>query len=93
MHRDIRFDTVESFISAMKDIGISKIVYAVVKEKRSIQKSPEKIEVEPVYTGEALAYKNAVIYRFTAHGNDVDTAECAITAAGFECTRKNRNIT
>ena len=93
MQRDIRFDTVDLFINAMNEMGIKKIAYAVTNEKRSIQKSPELMEVEPVYTGEALAYRDSTIYRFTAQGADVDAAEIAIAAAGIECTRRDRNIT
>ena len=91
--KELNFDSIGEFVSALKEAGITKIAFAVVSEKRSIQKNPELIEVESVHTADALAYKSPALYRFCASGDGVGIAETILRNAGFDVTRRDRNIT
>lgn len=92
-HREILFDSIGEFIAALREEGIDKIAFAVVNEKRSIQKTPELVEVERIYAADALAYKSPAIYRYKAEGDSVGIAEQLLINAGFSVIRRDRNIT
>ena len=91
--QEICFDSIGEFITALKEAGIMKIAFAVINEKRSIQKNPELIEVERIHSADALAYQKPAIYKYTATGDGVGVAEQILINAGFDVTRRDRNIT
>lgn len=91
--REILFDSINEYMTALKEAGIDKVALAVVNEKRSIQKDHERVAVEHIYSADALAYKSSAIYRFRAEGGKIDEAELTLAGAGFHVTRRNRNIT
>ena len=91
--REILFDSIGEFVEALKEAWIAKIAFAVTNEKRSIQKNPELIEVEHVLEAEALAYRSPAIYKFRTSGDGIGVAETLLRNAGFDVTRRSRNIT
>ena len=91
------FKTLDEFIAAVKEIGVSKIVFAQTNEKRAVQTGENMVEVVQYVTVEILAYKKPMIYkcRFDT-GLDVaklDGMYGRLVSAGFDVTRKSRNIT
>jgi hypothetical protein len=93
MQREIRFDQRESFISELKELGITRIVFAEVNEKRAVEVEPSKLQVSDVVELEILAYRDSTIYKYSTKNEDADRMYEYFTAEGFEILRRSRNIT
>ncbi len=93
MQREVRFDKLEHFIDEMKRLGITKIAFAEINEKRAVQVDAEKLEVADVVQLEILAYKDSTIYKFQMKDADFEYLYDRLTEDGFEIVRRSRNIT
>ncbi|MCL2025693.1 MAG: hypothetical protein FWG92_02680 [Leptospirales bacterium] len=86
------FSDANAFRTELRRLGITKVVFAYVKERRVEQTSDEKIEVLPYIRLEVIAYMDAVIYKYVAKNIDLD-AMYAVFSEDFEIKKVNRNIT
>jgi hypothetical protein len=91
------FPSLDEFIGTVKELGVTKIVFAETNEKRAVQTGENSVEVLQYITVEVLAYKKPMIYkcRFDT-GLDAAGLEVLhdrLVSSGFSVTRKSRNIT
>ncbi len=93
MQREIVYDTLESFVGALKGHSIRKISFSETNEKRAEQVEPGKLQVVHVDRVELIGYKDAVIYKCALKDVDREDLYSRLTAGGFDVTRRSRNIT
>jgi hypothetical protein len=93
MQREIIYDTLEAFLSGLKDHAIQKISFSETSEKRAVQVQPGALHVVHVDQVELIAYKKSVIYKCAQKNIDRDALYDRLTAEGFDVTRRSRNIT
>ncbi|MCP4133452.1 MAG: hypothetical protein GY754_20960 [bacterium] len=91
MSDDRIFDTLEDFIAEMKNIGVSKIAFAQVNERRA-EPLDSEVAVILVVKLELLAYKDAVLYKYIAKDPDLDSIYNSLIEENFEVTKRSRNI-
>ena len=92
MSKERLFDDINEFRAVMKDLGIAKIAFSQVDERRVEQTSQDKLEVLRVVRLELLAYRKDTLYKCRRDDVDLDTVHAMLVEDGFEVTRKNRNI-
>ncbi len=93
MQREILYDTLESFLEALKGHSIRKISFSETNEKRAEQVEPGKLQVVHIDRVELIGYRDAVIYKCALKGVDREELYDRLTAEGYEVTRRSRNIT
>ncbi len=93
MQREIVYDTVESFLEGLKGQGIRKLSFSETSEKRAVQVEPGKLQVVHVDRVELIGYKESVIYKCVLRDVDREELFDRLTVAGFDVTRRSRNIT
>ena len=91
------FTSLDEYTEKLKQLGIQKIAFAQVNEKRAVQKDDNQIEVMQVIHVELLAYKDAVIYKCSLKedltSEKLQEIHASLEAQGFDVTKRNRNIT
>lgn len=93
MQREVVYDTLDSFLDALKGFAIRKISFSEVSEKRAEQVEPGKLQIRHVSRVELIGYKNSVIYKCILSNVDHEALYDRLTAGGFDVTRRSRNIT
>lgn len=87
------FGSLDDFIAEMKKIGIQKVAFAEVNERRAEQTGEDLLEVVVVKEVTLKAYKDSVIYRYYEKTDALDELYERLTGEGFDVKRINRNIT
>lgn len=87
------FGTLDEFIIAMKDLGITKIAFSEVNERRAEQTKEDLLEVVVIREVTLKAYKDSVIYRHFQKCDNLDSVYERLVSEGFEVKRINKNIT
>jgi hypothetical protein len=90
--REILFDTLTAFVSALASERIDRVVLAMTDEKRGIEKEPGVITVDRLHVGEFIAYRDSTIYKYITCDEAVIAAKTFLSARGIECMRRDRNI-
>jgi hypothetical protein len=93
MQREIVYDTLESFLEGLKGQNIRKLAFSETSEKRAEQVEPGKLQVVHVDRVELIGYKESAIYKCVLKDVDHEGLFDQLTAAGFDVTRRSRNIT
>jgi hypothetical protein len=93
MQREIRYDSLETFISGLKNHSIHRIAFCETSEKRARQVEPHCLSVVHLDRVELLAYRDSILHKFVFSGADRDALFHKLVSAGFEVTRRSRNIT
>ncbi len=93
MQREIVFERLEPFLEEMDRIGISKLVFAEISEKRAQQVESNKLEVVHYRKLEILAYKSPTIYKCLPEEYDAAALRESLEARGYEVKLRSRNIT
>lgn len=91
------FTSLEKYTEKLKQLGIQKIAFAQINEKRAVQTVENQVEVLQVVHLELLAYKDAVIYKCSLKedltSEKLQEIHASLEAQGFDVTKRNRNIT
>ncbi len=87
------FGTIDEFIKAIKDLGIAKIAFSEVNERRAEQTREDLLEVVVIREVTLKAYKDSVIYRYFQKCENLDDIYNRLVSEGFEVKRINKNIT
>lgn len=93
MSDEIKFNTIEEFMSELKKLNISKVAFSEVKERRAEQTKDDMLEVVVVRKVDILSYKKPVVYKFSYAGEDVEAYYTILAENGFDIKRINKNIT
>ncbi|MBN2159220.1 MAG: hypothetical protein JW807_07480 [Spirochaetes bacterium] len=93
MQREIIYDTLETFLGALRENSISKIAFGETSEKRALEVEPGKLQIVHVERVDLLGYRDSAIYKCVLKDVDRDALADRLTAEGFEVTRRSRNIT
>ncbi|MCX7678182.1 MAG: hypothetical protein N2316_03095 [Spirochaetes bacterium] len=93
MQREILFDRLDEFIREMKELGITKIAFSEIQEKRPRQINEEILRLEDMVKVFILAYKHSTIFKCILEGMDLNELYRKLESEGFEITRRSRNIT
>ena len=91
--REVVFANVDAFIAGMKDLGIGKIAFSETLENRPERNGESMIRVAMVNLVELIAYRDSVLYKCPLRDIDHDSLYGMLVSAGFEVTRRSRNIT
>ncbi len=93
MQREIVYDTLESFVAALKDRSIVRISFSETCEKRAEQVEPGRLEVIHVDRVELIGYRDSIIYKCPLKNVDREALYQRLIEDGFDVTRRSRNIT
>jgi len=93
MSQDQIFTSVEEFIKAIKELGITKIAFSEVNERRVEQTNDSQIDVVVFRKVDLLTYKDSVIYKYSERSDDLNPLYERLVGEGFEVKRINKNIT
>lgn len=93
MQREIVYDTVESFVAALKEQSITRLSFSETCEKRAEQVGPGRLEVIHVDRVELIGYRDSIIYKCPLKDVDREALYERLVADGFDVTRRSRNIT
>jgi hypothetical protein len=91
--REIEFDRLEHFVDELGKLGVRKIAFTEVQEKRALQVRPDTLQVTDVALLEILAYRESTIYKVRITDADFDSIHDMLLQKGFEIVRRSRNIT
>ncbi|HDP81200.1 MAG TPA: hypothetical protein ENN21_10210, partial [Spirochaetes bacterium] len=72
MQREITFDHLDQFMSELERLGIKKIAFTEVDEKRAIETEPGTLQVMDLALLELLAYRDSIIYKYSEKNADFD---------------------
>lgn len=87
------FTSVDDFIKKVKELGITKIAFSEVNERRVEQTTDSQIEVVVFRKVDLLTYKSSVVYKYSERSDDLDPLYEKLVTEGFEVKRINKNIT
>ena len=87
------FTSVDDFIEKAKDLGITKIAFSEVNERRVEQTTDTQIDVVVFRKVDLLTYKNSVIYKYSERSDDLNPLYERLVSEGFDVKRINKNIT
>lgn len=88
-----RFNSLDEFIQAMKQLNITKIAFSEINERRPEQTQENLLEVVVVREVDIMSYKDSVIYKFSDKGDHIESHYSILIEEGFEVKRFNKNIT
>lgn len=87
------FTSVDDFIKIVKELGITKIAFSEVNERRVEQTTDSQIDVVVFRKADVLTYRNSVIYKYSERSDDLNPLYERLVSEGFEIKRINKNIT
>lgn len=87
------FTSLEEFIATVKSLGITKIAFSEVNERRPEQTAADLLEVVVFRKVDVLSYRDSVIYKYTERADDLTPIYERLVSEGFEVKRINKNIT
>lgn len=93
MQREILFDKLSQFLEELKKLGVNKIAFTEINEKRALEVAPDTLQVGDLVKLELLAYRDSTIYKCTMINADFEEIHDQLLREGFETVRRNRNIT
>lgn len=93
MSQDQIFTSVDEFIKKIKELGITKIAFSEVNERRVEQTNDSQIDVVVFRKVDLLTYKDSVIYKYSERSDDLSPLYERLVGEGFEVKRINKNIT
>lgn len=93
MSQDQIFTSVDEFIKTIKELGITKIAFSEVNERRVEQTNDSQIDVVVFRKVDLLTYKDSVIYKYSERSDDLNPLYERLVGEGFEVKRINKNIT
>ncbi len=93
MQREILFDKLSQFLEELKKLGVNKIAFTEINEKRALEVAPDTLQVGDLVKLELLSYRDSTIYKCTMINADFEEIHERLLREGFETVRRNRNIT
>ena len=93
MSQERIFTSLDEYITAVKSLGITKMAFSEVNERRPEQTTPETLEVVVFRKVDVLSYKDSIIYKYTEKADDLNPIYERLVSEGFEVKRINKNIT
>ncbi|HQO39761.1 MAG TPA: hypothetical protein PK986_04760 [Spirochaetota bacterium] len=93
MSQDQIFTSIDEFIKTVKELGIKKIAFSEVNERRAEQTTDSQLEVVVYRKVDLLTYKESVIYKYSERSDDLNPLYERLVSEGFDVTRINKNIT
>ena len=93
MSQDQIFTSVDEFIKKIKELGITKIAFSEVNERRVEQTNDSQIDVVVFRKVDLLTYKDSVIYKYSERSDDLNPLYERLVGEVFEVKRINKNIT
>ena len=93
MSQDQIFTSVDEFIKKIKELGITKIAFSEVNERRVEQTNDSQIDVVVFRKVDLLTYKDSVIYKYSERSDDLSPLYERLVGEGVEVKRINKNIT
>ena len=93
MSQDQIFTSVDEFIKKIKELGITKIAFSEVNERRVEQTNDSQIDVVVFRKVDLLTYKDSVIYKYSERSDDLNPLYERLVGEGFEVKRISKNIT
>ncbi|MCL1864662.1 MAG: hypothetical protein FWF73_02495 [Spirochaetes bacterium] len=92
MDNEVIYNSLEEFMDALKKMGINKVAFSEVNERRAVQTREDFIEVIVVREVTVLSYKDSVVHKFSAKGDIVGSIYQTLLDNGFDIKRINKNI-
>ena len=93
MSKEQIFTSVDEFTQKLKELGINKIAFSEVNERRAEQTTNNQIEVLVFRKVDLLSYRDSVIYKYSERSEDLNPLYERLVSEGFEVKRINKNIT
>lgn len=90
---EIVIEKLNDFTEQLKRLNITKIAFTEINEKRAEQVESNLLQVVDIIKLELLAYKDSTIYKCPLKDIDFEEINHMLESAGFEVTRRSRNIT
>jgi hypothetical protein len=90
--REIIYDTLTAFVSALSSEGIDRVALGLIDEKRGIEREPGVIIVDHLRVGEFIAYRGSTIYKYIARDEAITAAKTFLSAREIICVHRDRNI-
>lgn len=87
------FSTLDDYIDEMKKMGIQKIAFSEVNERRAEQTREDLLEVVVIREVTLKSYKDSIIYKYFEKNEDLNAIYDRLVSEGFEVKRINNNIT
>lgn len=87
------FTSVDDFIKKIKDLGITKIAFSEVNERRVEQTTDTQIDVVVLRKVDLLTYRDSIIYKYSEKSDDLNPLFERLVGEGFDVKRINKNIT
>lgn len=88
-----KYSTLDEFISEMKRLGVKKIAFSEVNERRAEQTKEDLLEVVVIKEVTLKSYKDSVIYKYFEKNENLNAIYERLISEGFEVKRINNNIT
>ena len=88
-----KYSTLDEFISEMKRLGVKKIAFSEVNERRAEQTKEDLLEVVVIKEVTLKSYKDSVIYKYFEKNENLNAIYDRLISEGFEVKRINNNIT
>ena len=92
MDYEVIYNSLDEFIDSLKGLGLNKVAFSEVHERRAVQTREDFIEVIVVREASILSYKDSVIHKFSAKGDIVESIYQTLVDRGFDVKRINKNI-
>ncbi len=89
---EINIASIEEYIRTLRELGVTKIAFGEINEKRPRQHRDGTLQLSSVRRVELVAYQRPVIYKCAIDDADIEAVYRSLEDAGFELTRKSRNI-
>jgi hypothetical protein len=93
MQREIKYDSLETFLSDLRDLSINRIAFCETCENRSEQIEPHVLKVVYLDRVELIAYRDSVIYKCEMRNFARESLYDKLVCLGFDVSRRSRNIT
>lgn len=93
MSGECTFSSADEFIIKLKELGITKIAFSEINERRAEQTSENQVEVIVFRKVDLLSYRDSVIYKYSEKTDALDELYERLVNEGFNVKRINKNIT
>ena len=97
MDNEIIYNSLDEFIDSLKKLGINKIAFSEVNERRAVQTREDFIEVIVVREVTVLSYKDSIVHKYRAVETQcveslLESIYQTLLDKGFDVKRINKNI-
>ena len=92
MDNEIIYNSLEEFIDSLKKLGINKVAFSEVNERRAVQTREDFIEVIVVREVTVLSYKDSIVHKYSAKGDILESIYQTLLDNEFNVKRINKNI-